>query len=115
MLLHDDGIDYMNANKLAQDHPCVIDMIRRHYLEEPSPPDTPYQLDGDLSTIVKDQSQASQPSKILGLLKNKAIIHLEIRFCHRIVLSFTHFLYRLEVSLLNVGPWTEKYCQIRSI
>lgn len=62
--------EYMNTNKLAQDHPCVIDMIRRHYLEEPSPPDVPYNLT-DATAADSDHSQAGQVSTVLGYLKNK--------------------------------------------
>lgn len=39
--------DYLNANKLPQDHPCVIETIKRHYLNKPSPPEVPLQLDSD--------------------------------------------------------------------
>jgi hypothetical protein len=34
----------MNALRLQQDHPCVIEMIRKHFLIPPSPPDVPYKL-----------------------------------------------------------------------
>ena len=64
--------DYMNANKLAQDHPCVVDTIRRHYLDSPSPIDVAYKLDNITSTEA-DHSQAGQVTTILGLLKNKVI------------------------------------------
>ena len=36
--------DYINENKLAQDHPCVIKLIRQMYLKPPSPRDVPYNL-----------------------------------------------------------------------
>ena len=34
----------MNTLRLQQDHPCVIEMIRKHFLIPPSPPDVPYDL-----------------------------------------------------------------------
>ena len=34
----------MNALRLQQDHPCVIEMIRKHFLIAPSPPHVPYKL-----------------------------------------------------------------------
>ena len=30
-------IDFMNENKLQQDHPCVVDIIRQLYLHPPAP------------------------------------------------------------------------------
>ena len=60
----------MNANQLAQDHPCVINIIRRHYLVPPSPVDAPYNLK-NLNHTTEDLSQIGAPSKILSLLKNK--------------------------------------------
>lgn len=36
--------DYINDNKLAQDHPCVIKLIRHMYMNSPSPRDVPYNL-----------------------------------------------------------------------
>ncbi len=37
-------VDYMNERKLAQDHPCVIKLIRDMFLNSPSPRDVPYKL-----------------------------------------------------------------------
>lgn len=34
----------MNTNRLEQDHPCVIEIIRKHYLRPPPSPDVPYHL-----------------------------------------------------------------------
>lgn len=59
----------MNARKMAQNHPCVIDTIRRQYLDEPSPRHVPYQLEQANSTVV-DLSHGQVPI-ILGLLNNK--------------------------------------------
>ena len=65
-------IDAMNAMKMEQDHPCVIDTIRRHYLNDPSPIEAPYQLDNPNSTLV-DLSHGQIPV-ILELLQNKVTI-----------------------------------------
>ena len=59
--------DYMNTHKLPQDHPCVIETIRQHYLNKPSPPDVPLKLD---SNDDKDRSPG-QTGVIFRLLKNK--------------------------------------------
>lgn len=65
----------MNKNKLAQNHPCVIEMIRRHYLHDPSPPGVPYDLDHPKANIGIGQSTSHQVSilapYILGILKNQ--------------------------------------------
>ncbi|KAK4010369.1 hypothetical protein OUZ56_019515 [Daphnia magna] len=60
-------LDYLNANKLPQDHPCVIETIKRHYLNKPSPPEVPLQLDSDDD---KDRSPG-QTGVIFRLLKNQ--------------------------------------------
>lgn len=36
--------DYINEQKLAQDHPCVIELIRNMYMSQPSPRHVPYNL-----------------------------------------------------------------------
>ena len=38
-------IEFINANKLEQDHPCVIDIIRRFYLHPPASINKPIRLD----------------------------------------------------------------------
>ena len=38
-------LEYVNANKLQQDHPCVLHLIRRNYLRQPAPHHIPYNLD----------------------------------------------------------------------
>ena len=57
----------MNAHKLQQDHPCVIEIIRRHFLKKPSPPNVPLKLE---SSNDKDPSPG-QSGVIFKLLKNK--------------------------------------------
>ena len=69
------SIDYINSNQLAQDHPCVIEMIRRHYINEPSLPDVPYNLseNKDAYFIFNNGLVGiTEPQEdILYLLKNK--------------------------------------------
>ncbi len=48
--------DYINAQKLEQDHPCVLKLIRLLYLDPPSPREVPYNLtmtipDGDYEAV----------------------------------------------------------------
>jgi hypothetical protein len=57
----------MNRNRLQQDHPCVINYIRRHYLNAPPSHDISLLLD---YPEVEDPSDG-QPEKILKILKNK--------------------------------------------
>nr|CAH0107082.1 unnamed protein product [Daphnia galeata] len=60
-------IEYANANKLQQDHPCVIRLIRRNYLLQPAPISNPYRMDHPEVIDPSDgQSQA-----ILKILQNK--------------------------------------------
>lgn len=40
----------LNDNKLAEDHPCVLDMIKRFFLHPPSQRDIPYSIDFFLET-----------------------------------------------------------------
>jgi hypothetical protein len=40
-------LDYLNSKKLPQDHPCVIETIRKHYLNQPSSPEVPLKLDSN--------------------------------------------------------------------
>ena len=65
--------DYMNTNKLAQDHPCVIDIIRRHFLHSPSPSGIPYNMTSSLDPN-GDPSPGQVPI-ILRLLKNQVYIN----------------------------------------
>ena len=64
--------EYANSNRLEQDHPCVIELIRRHFLREPAPLDVPLNLKfPDRKNPSVAQSQAVL--KLLGNLvcKNK--------------------------------------------
>lgn len=61
----------MNDNKLAQDHPCVIETIRRHYLREPSPPEVPYHLSDETAIGQENNNVSVTVPYILRLLKNK--------------------------------------------
>ena len=57
----------MNYNRLQQDHPCVINYIRRHYLISPPPKGTIRMLD---YPEVENPSDG-QANRILKLLHNK--------------------------------------------
>lgn len=67
-------LEYANANKLQQDHPCVIRLIRRNYLLQPAPKNLSYRLDHPGSPDPSDgQSQA-----ILEILQNKVCKAFEV-------------------------------------
>ncbi len=59
----------MNYNRLQQDHPCVINYIRRHYLKVPPP--TSVSMNLDYPEVI-DPSDG-QPETVLKLLRNKVI------------------------------------------
>ena len=58
--------DYINSKRLEQDHPCVIEIIRRDYLRMPSPRQVPYNLS---KPKVTDPS-AGQTKLVLNRLNN---------------------------------------------
>ena len=60
----------MNYNRLAQDHPCVVNYIRNHFLNEPAPSYKKLNLD---YPNVKDQSQG-QPKAVLEVLSSLVIL-----------------------------------------
>lgn len=62
-------LDLMNEKKLEQDNPCVIDIIRRFYLNEPSPANLPLRLDnpGDMDP------SAGQVTAIIKHLKQRKV------------------------------------------
>ena len=63
----DDSLkEYANSHRLQQDHPCVLDIIRRHYLTTPSPPEVPLKLDFPNQT----NPSAGQVTAALRLLRN---------------------------------------------
>ena len=62
------NVEYMNRNRLQQDHPCVVNYIRRHYLNSPAQRNVPLKLDYPEE---KEPSEHGQPSVILDLLHNK--------------------------------------------
>ena len=57
--------DYANHNRLQQDHPCVIDLIRRHYLHEPAAPHISLNLKFPNHTN-PSQGQSQAILKLLG-------------------------------------------------
>ncbi|XP_057372133.1 protein Star-like isoform X2 [Daphnia carinata] len=58
---------YVNAHKLQQDHPCVIQLIRRDYLHPPASKSLAYQMDHPDSVDPSD----GQSKVILKILQNK--------------------------------------------
>ena len=63
------NIDYINENKLAQDHPCVIKLIRHLYLTQPSRPDVPYNFTDLSPGFVTGKREGSELEDLL--LRNK--------------------------------------------
>ena len=57
--------DYINTHKLAQDHPCVLNIIRNKFMNQPVSRDVPYNLE-DSSKI-----KTINDTEIKHLLKNK--------------------------------------------
>lgn len=55
----------MNSNRLQQDHPCVIETIRRRYLHPPADADVPYVLNAP-NTTDPSVGQATSILKYLG-------------------------------------------------
>ncbi|XP_057367395.1 uncharacterized protein LOC130688432 [Daphnia carinata] len=60
-------IEYANQNKLQQDHPCVVQLIRKNYLVRPAPKSVPYQLGNPLLLDPSD----GQAKGILRILRNQ--------------------------------------------
>ena len=62
--------DYANDHKLQQDHPCVIEIIRQHYLHKPASIQEPY----NLKRPAKFHNPSDGPSQaILQLLRNQVL------------------------------------------
>lgn len=57
----------MNNDKLQQDHPCVINNIRKYYLNPPAEFDVPLHLD---YPEISDPSEG-QTRPVLHILNNK--------------------------------------------
>ncbi|XP_046638300.1 uncharacterized protein LOC124316413 [Daphnia pulicaria] len=60
-------IEWMNADRLQQDHPCVIETIRRRYLHPPADLDVPY----NLVAPNKADPSVGQAASILNYLGNQ--------------------------------------------
>ena len=58
-------VEWMNADRLQQDHPCVIKTIRRRYLHPPADLDIPYNLTAP-NTADPSVGQAASILKYLG-------------------------------------------------
>ena len=63
-------LEYVNAKKLQQDHPCVLHIIRSAYMHNPVSKTVPYKLS---KPNVKDPS-VGQSRAILRLLHNQVSI-----------------------------------------
>jgi hypothetical protein len=91
--------DYANANRLQQDHPCVIELIRSQYLYRSSPPNVPLNLS---HPEVADPS-AAQSKVALTHLHNQVSYIIRI---FPIVIQFDDTIpigERLEAFSLNAG------------
>lgn len=100
-LLHR-NTDYMNANKMEQDHPCVIETIRQFFLHKPPPSNVPLKLDSNDA----GNRSPGQTAVIMRLLKNQVSNQLSrfwiwIDFCCYIK---DWCICRLKVFLWNVVP-----------
>ena len=60
-------LEYANTHRLQQDHPCVLELIRREYLQKPFSPEVPYALHNP----GKADSSAGQTKAIMRLLRNQ--------------------------------------------
>ena len=60
-------IESMNSDRLQQDHPCVIEIIKRFFLHPPAAPEVPYVL----SSPNKIDPSAGQAAGILNYLRNQ--------------------------------------------
>ncbi|KAK4006761.1 hypothetical protein OUZ56_011919 [Daphnia magna] len=58
---------YANAEKLQQDHPCVIHLIRKNYLRQPASRYQPYHLnDKELADPSDGQSKVNKTDFLYG-------------------------------------------------
>lgn len=64
--------EYMNFHRLQQDHPCVVNYLRRHLLKEPALPNLPFKLD---YPEVSDPSMG-QPNEILQILRHQVLFFI---------------------------------------
>lgn len=77
----------MNFNRLPQDHPCVINYLRRHVLKAPASPHLPLKLD---YPELNDPSMG-QPNEILDIMRRQVYLYLQIkRFMHTIYLIYVY-------------------------
>lgn len=67
-------LEYANAQKLQQDHPCVLKLIRNNYLQQPVPRSIPY----NLNYPEIDDPSDGQSKGILRLLRNQ--VYMTLRF-----------------------------------
>ena len=66
----------MNLHRLQQDHPCVINYVRRNVLMPPAPPHIPLKLD---YPEVSDPSMG-QSKEILEILHHQVFFKKHLRY-----------------------------------
>lgn len=67
--MHSESI---NAKKLEQDHPCVVEIIRSKFMNPPAAKNEPYQL-YDIEKIIAHDERPVLDTVANHLLKNKVI------------------------------------------
>ena len=103
--------DYINENKLQQDHPCVIDIIRRDYLNPPASWEVPYILGS--STEPNGDPSPGQAQHVLKLLNNQVSLMTLFNF-KKSSLTDSPLIRRKDFSS-NAAPWMVTGSQIRCI
>lgn len=67
-------LEYANTKRLPQDHPCVIELIRRSF-KEPSPRHTPYKFKFVVSESL--ETSAGQVQAVTRLLNNQVSVFIQ--------------------------------------
>jgi hypothetical protein len=67
-LIKNRNTEYANTHRLQQDHPCVLDLIRKNYLKKPWGPEVPF----DLHNPKTADPSAGQAKAIMRILRNQA-------------------------------------------
>ncbi|KAK4005095.1 hypothetical protein OUZ56_006820 [Daphnia magna] len=60
-------LEYANTHRLQQDHPCVLDLIRKRYLKKPWGPEIPL----DLHNPQTADPSAGQAKAVMRILRNQ--------------------------------------------
>ena len=67
------ALEYVNTHRLQQDHPCVLEIIRREFIHEPAPAEEAYK--GLHNKDVLDPSDG-QATAIMRLLRNQVTFRI---------------------------------------